>query len=286
MLMDAPPERGDVMSFLNLRRWLEAVEVRVPYLVAEDRFRGFLLLEDFGDVTWAVYLKNHSDIAFLLEDAFRQLRCLQSHAPGFELAVFSQDRMRAECELYPDWYLPRVADHEPLEEERRSFGDAMAPVLETIAALPRVPVHLDYHSRNLILPPDGPPLGVLDFQDAVMGPVTYDAASLLYDCYQEYPEGMRRTWSLLFFESLPHNVRSFFSGFDAWHRALRLTALQRHIKAAGIFARLAYRDGKRRFLHEIPLTRKHIKEELNALEMKVEALRDCTGPGGKRRGAG
>ncbi len=265
VLMDAPPEKEDVMPFLDIRGWLEAAGVRVPHLVAEDRLQGFLLLEDFGDVTWAVYLEDHSDISFLLEDAFRQLGCLQSHAPVPGLTVFNEARMRTECDLYLDWYLPHVAVYKPSMEERRIFHDALKPAFETIAALPRVPVHLDYHSRNLMLPEDGLPLGVIDFQDAVMGPVTYDAASLLYDCYQDYPEKMRRRWSSRFFESMPHDIRSFFNGFDDWHRALRFTALQRHIKAIGIFSRLAYRDEKHHFLNEIPLTRKHLHEELTAL---------------------
>ncbi|MDQ6960835.1 MAG: phosphotransferase, partial [Mariprofundaceae bacterium] len=214
VLMDAPPEKENVASFLDIRRWLEAVGVRVPHLVAADRTRGFLLLEDFGDVTWATYLEGHPDPSSLLEDAFRQLGCLQSHAPGSGLAVFNEARMRAECDLYPDWYLPHVAVYEPSVKERRVFHDALAPVFKTIAALPRVPVHLDYHSRNLMLPEDGLPLGVIDFQDAVMGPVTYDAASLLYDCYQDYPEAMCREWSSRFFAGLPHDLCSFFSGFD------------------------------------------------------------------------
>jgi len=270
VLMDAPPGKEDVMLFLDIRRWLEGAGMRVPHLVAEDRSQGFLLLEDFGDVTWAVYLEEHTDPSLLLEDAFRQLRCLQSCVPVSGLAVFDEARMRAECDLYLDWYLPHVAVYEPSEEERRIFHDAAESVFNTIAALPRVPVHLDYHSRNLMLPEDAPPLGVIDFQDALMGPVTYDVASLLYDCYQDYPEEMRRRWSLHFFELLPRHFHAFFTDFDTWHRALRLTALQRHIKVAGIFARLAYRDGKRRFLNDIFLTRKHMREELDTLEMKTE----------------
>ncbi len=267
VLMDAPPEKEDVMPFLHIRRWLDAAGVRVPQLIAEDRPQGFLLLEDFGDVTWAVYLESHPDPSSLLEDAFRQLGYLQSYAPDSSLAVFNEARMRTECDLYLDWYLPYVALYEPSVEERRMFHDALAPVFRTIATLPRVPVHLDYHSRNLMLPKGALPLGVIDFQDAVTGPVTYDPASLLYDCYQDYPEAMRRRWSLRFFESLHHDLRSF-TDFNVWHRMLQLTALQRHIKAAGIFARLAYRDGKRQFLDEIPLTRKHMRGELAALGME------------------
>ncbi|GMR00259.1 MAG: phosphotransferase [Zetaproteobacteria bacterium] len=270
VLMDAPPEKENVGPFLNIRRWLETVGVRVPHLVAEDMPHGFLLLEDFGDVTWAVHLRDNPDPSCLLEDAIRQLGLLQSHVPDFDLAIFDEMRMRNECDLYLDWYLPYVAAHKPSVVERRSFHDALAPILGDIAALPRVPVHLDYHSRNLMLPKDGLPLGVIDFQDAVMGPVTYDLASLLYDCYQDYSEAMRRMWSLRYFELLAHKPGSFFTDSAAWHRALRLTALQRHIKAIGIFARLAYRDGKSQFLDEIPLTRKHLHDEMLVLSIKMD----------------
>ena len=134
--------------------------------------------------------------------------------------------------------------------ERRRLAVVEQPPVELasehdeIERLPRVPVHLDYHSRNLMLPPSGLPLGIIDFQDAVEGPVTYDLASLLYDCYQDYAEDERQYWSLRFYESLPEAVRHAFGSGERWHRAVRLTAFQRHIKAIGIFARLAYRDGK------------------------------------------
>jgi len=265
VLMDAPPEHEDVRPFLKVRAWLERVGVRVPHLVAVDESRGLLLLEDFGDITWAVHLRENPDPAPLLDDALRQLTCLQSHASDFELPVFDAGRMKAECSLYLDWYLPHVAAHKPSVQERQAFHAALAPILEKLAALPRTPVHLDYHSRNLMLPQGRLPLGVIDFQDAVTGPVTYDLASLLYDCYQAYPEAVRRNWSRRFFASLPAMQRRSFSGFDDWHHGLRLTALQRHIKAIGIFTRLAYRDGKKQFLDEIPLTLGHLREEMGAL---------------------
>ena len=105
-----------------------------------------------------------------------------------------------------------------------------------------------------------------------MGPVTYDLASLLYDCYQDYPEDERRYWSRLFFETLPMQLSGYFESFEDWHHCLRVTALQRHIKAIGIFARLSYRDGKTQFLDEIPLTRKHLIEEMQALKISSEEI--------------
>jgi N-acetylmuramate 1-kinase len=273
VLMDAPPEHEDVQPFLSVLGWMSSAGLRTPRLLAEDRAQGFLLLQDFDDVTWAEHLKQGGDVAPLMRDALRQLNLLQAARPTGQLPVFDVARMRRECDLYLDWYLPRVAGHTPSGTERDAFHMAMLPQLEELAALPRVPVHLDYHSRNLMLPADGLPLGIIDFQDAVTGPVTYDLASLLYDCYQDYPEDMRRTLSRTFFDGLPASLSGRFSGFDDWHRLLRLTAMQRHIKAIGIFARLAFRDGKRQFLDEIPLTRRHLHDELQAMGVREARLR-------------
>ncbi|MDQ6986247.1 MAG: phosphotransferase [Mariprofundaceae bacterium] len=270
VLMDAPPNRENVQPFLAVRDWMQQAGLRVPQLIAADAEQGFLLLEDFGDVTWAAYLQADGgpdgNIRPLFADALRQLHLLQTCIPEPPLEAFDVARMQRECELLLDWYLPHVAQHTLRQHERDFFHAKLLPWLEQIAALPRVPVHLDYHSRNLMLPGGNhPPLAVIDFQDAFNGPVTYDLASLLYDCYQDYPEALRRRISGDFFTALPMETSEYFTGFDDWHRALRLTAMQRHIKAIGIFSRLAFRDGKRQFLDEIPLTRKHLGEEIAAL---------------------
>lgn len=271
VLMDAPPDKEDVGPFLNVRDWLDDAGVRVPHLVAHDSELGFLMLEDFGDITWALYVQDGHLARALFVDALQQLHRLQAKTPQFSLPAFDMARMRMECDLYLDWYLPLVAGHTPGKEERDAFHAGLMPVLEELLGLPRTPVHLDYHSRNLMLPDGSVPLGVIDFQDAVTGPVTYDLASLLYDCYQDYAEDERRRWSQEFFETLPGGIQADFADFEVWHRALRLTALQRHIKAIGIFARLAHRDGKRQFLCEIPLTRKHLCEEIEALSVSGSA---------------
>ena len=272
VLMDAPPPHEDVRPFLAVRNWFEQAGLRVSQLKAKDQQQGFLLLEDLGDETWATYLASGGDMQPLFEDALRQLNLLQASTPSVELPLFDMARMRRECDLYLDWYLPRVAAITPNANERESFYAALTDVLNRLAALPHVPVHLDYHSRNLMLPASSCPLGQIDYQDAVMGPVTYDMASLLYDCYQDYPEQERRHWSRIFFEALPEHLAEAFSDFDDWHHALRMTALQRHIKAIGIFARLAYRDGKTQFLDEIPLTRKHLHDGMQALDITDRTL--------------
>jgi len=276
VLMDAPPGKEDVKPFLSVRAWMAHAGLRVPGLVAADESLGFLLLEDFGDVTWAAFLEQGGDVDVLMPDALRQLALLQaiprSVLSDVELPVFDVPRMQRECELYLDWYLPYVAKENALPDEREAFHAALLPLLQELSDLPRTPVHLDYHSRNLMLPADGLPLGVIDFQDAVYGPLSYDAASLLYDCYQNYPESMRRAWSLDFYSTLGEGHRDSFAGFEDWHRLLRLTAMQRHIKAIGIFSRLAQRDGKTKFLDEIPLTRRHLRDEMAALGVGGEGF--------------
>jgi len=267
VLMDAPPPHEDVAPFLAVLRWLERAGIRVSKLFAEDAEQGFLLLEDFGDVTWASYREMGGDLKPLFEDALHQLHLLQGSDPKMVLPPFDMARMRRECDLYLDWYLPKVAGIEPTVGQRQYFHDGLAEILDALLSLPQVPVHLDYHSRNLMLSGGKLPLGVIDYQDAVTGPVTYDLASLLYDCYQDYPEEMRREWSHFFFARLPQPLADSFESFEQWHHMLRLTALQRHIKAIGIFGRLAHRDGKLQFLDEIPLTRKHLLDEMRALGM-------------------
>jgi len=265
VLMDAPPPQENVRPFMQVRDWFEQAGLRVSKLHGGDADPGFLLLEDFGDITWAVHLAADGDADALFADALHQLCLLQASPPDFTLPSFDLARMGRECDLYLDWYLPKVAGLTINEQQRNDFHAALKGGLEQIEALPRVPVHLDYHSRNLMLPGGELPLGLIDYQDAVMGPVTYDLASLLYDCYQDYPESVRRHWSRIFYAMLPETIAGAFCDFEDWHHKLRLTALQRHIKAIGIFARLAYRDGKRQFLDEIPLTRKHLLEELHFL---------------------
>jgi len=267
VLMDAPPPHEDVRPFLAVRDWFEQAGLRVSQLIAEDIDQGFLLLEDFGDITWASYRALGENAGLLFEDALRQLQLLQASKPNFELPSFDFKRMSSECDLYLDWYLPEVAALKLSDADRKAFHGTLADILSTLVEIPRVPVHLDYHSRNLMLPEASLPLGQIDYQDAVIGPVTYDLASLLYDCYQDYPESERRFWSQCFYDELPENISASFGGFEDWHWKVRLTALQRHIKAIGIFSRLAYRDGKKQFLDEIPLTRKHLIEEMEVLGM-------------------
>ena len=272
ILMDAPPEKEDVSPFIYICDWLALHQLHVPKIVIRDQSQGFLLLEDFGDMTWSVYLEKNSNMEHLFEDALQQLHQLQSAPNTLKLPYFDIKRMQRECDLYLDWYLPHIQGSTANPKERKQFHAALLPLLQDIHTLPQAPVHLDYHSRNLMVPAGGLPLGIIDFQDAVIGPITYDLASLLYDCYQDYPEVERRQWSLYFFKALNAEHHAYFQNFETWHQAVRLTSLQRHIKVLGIFARLAHRDGKTQFLDEIPLTYQHCMDELKALSLQIPLL--------------
>lgn len=267
VLMDAPPDKENLEPFLSVRHWMEDAGLRVPKLVAENLRSGFLILNDFGDETLSLALKQGKALKPLVADALRQLHRLQEASVPETIPDFDKGRMHRESDLFLDWYVPNVANLKVDTELHDCFHTTLDPWFDQIASLPQVAVHLDYHSRNLMLPKSGIPLGVIDFQDAVVGPVTYDLASLLYDCYQDYPEVERQYWSRRFFNELPEQLRVGFENHKHWHRMVRLTAFQRHIKAIGIFARLAYRDGKRQFLNEIPLTLKHLGDEMDALDI-------------------
>ena len=260
VLMDAPPSKEDIQPFLDVRQWMADAGVHVPSLYQQSS-AGFLLLEDFGDQTWAKFLLQGRSVLVqakcLMPDAMQQLHCLrQANTPL--LQRFDVRRMHQECDLYLQWYLPQVAGIQVSEHEAATFHAGLDGVLQALAALPVCPVHLDYHSRNLMVLFGSYQLGVIDFQDAVRGPVTYDIASILYDCYQDYPESQRLAWSEQYFNALESDVREYFHDMTHWHTMLRLTAFQRHIKAIGIFSRLAHRDNKPHFLDEIPLTRQHL----------------------------
>ncbi len=277
ILMDAPPPQEDVRPFLQRAAELRQAGVRTPQVLAQHEQQGFLLLEDFGDMTWAQALQEGYELTPLLHDALRQSHAMQAIPASVyqRWPAFDSERIRRECSLWTDWFLPYIARQALTATVRQQMLQNLTTVFLPLTTLPQVAVHLDFHSRNLMLPSSGLPLGVIDFQDAVAGPVTYDLASLLYDCYQQYPEPLRHQWSLRFFHQLPRALQAAFDDATHWHRILQLTALQRHFKAIGIFARLAHRDGKQQFLAEIPLTCQHMQQELNVFSgIMPPALRE------------
>jgi len=253
ILMDAPPGKEPLGPFLDVAGRLAAIGVHVPEVMARNEDEGFLLLEDLGSTSYLDAL-TESSVERLYGDALGALAAMQSLADTDGLPVYDAERLRAEMALFPDWLLDRHLGLDPLAF-RALFDDIEAALVASALEQPRVFVHRDYHSRNLMVLPSHNP-GVLDFQDAVAGPVTYDLVSLLRDCYIAWPEARIRDWALGYLELAEQtgilrekavDEATFLRWFD-W------MGVQRHLKAAGIFARLWHRDGKPGYLADIPRT--------------------------------
>ncbi len=250
IVMDAPPDREATGPFVDIAGRLETAGVTAPQVLASDNERGFLLLSDLGDRLYLDEL-DEGTADGLYDDALAALVRMQADIPTAGLPPYDAARLDAEMELFPAWFL---GEHLGLGRDRIGDEPAVTLLALTAAALeqPRVFVHRDYHSRNLMVLADDNP-GVLDFQDAVAGPVTYDLVSLLRDCYIGWPDDRVTNWIERYHRAaLSRGVE--LPDHDTLRRWFDLMGAQRHLKAIGIFARLWHRDGKPRYLADIPRT--------------------------------
>lgn len=252
IIMDAPPAQEDVRPFVNVARTLASFGLNVPRVLAQDVQRGFLLLSDLGARHYLDELSADRDVDRLYGDALSALVTLQTMGDQAARSLPRYDRplLLRETALMPEWFLGR---HLGLDASAfQPMLDRLFDVLVDAAlAQPVVFVHRDYHSRNLLLTARDNP-GILDFQDAVAGPLTYDAVSLLKDCYIAWPSARVRDWVLGYREQLICKGVQAGGDADEFLRWFDLMGLQRHIKVLGIFARLHHRDGKRGYLKDLP----------------------------------
>ncbi|MES9843753.1 MAG: phosphotransferase [Candidatus Sedimenticola sp. PURPLELP] len=256
--MDAPPEKEDCRPFVALARQLAGFGVHVPKIHGEDLKQGFLLLEDFGLVHYLDALDSGSADR-LYGDALGSLAIIQACAPRTGLPHYDEPMLRREMALFHEWLLEQQLDLELGEDEHTLLKGVFDLLVANALEQPQVFVHRDYHSRNLLVTGSHNP-GVLDFQDAVVGPVTYDLVSLLKDCYVRWPRERVRTWAMGYFSLA---VQSGVLRQEDEFRFLRwfdLMGAQRHLKASGIFARLNRRDGKQGYLKDIPRTLGYLVE--------------------------
>ncbi|ROR34673.1 aminoglycoside phosphotransferase family protein [Inmirania thermothiophila] len=252
--VDAPPEREDSAPFVRLAGRLAALGVAVPRVLAADLAEGFLLVTDLGDTCYLEALRE-GDADALYGAALETLLRMQAGARPWAatLPPYDEALLRAELDLFPRWYLGRHLGARLGAAARRVLESAWRRLVAEALAQPRLFVHRDYHARNLMRLPEGGP-GVLDFQDAVLGPATYDLVSLLRDCYIAWPPARVRGWALAWRAEaralglLPDVGEARFLRWFDW------MGVQRHLKAAGIFARLYHRDGKPGYLADIPRT--------------------------------
>jgi len=254
IVMDAPPQYENCEPFVRIAGYLQKMGLTIPTVLAQDLSQGFLLLKDLGDQTYLSQL-NADRVEALYGDALDALVRMQTQQGGVAnaLPIYRADLLQSEMALFRDWLLARYLENPLSTNNHQAWQELTASLTQSAMRQPQTFVHRDYHSRNLMVLPKGNP-GILDFQDAVKGPMTYDAVSLLRDCYISWPAKQVRDWQRQYFLQV---VQAGLLAKDEWAgfvKAMDLMGVQRHLKAAGIFARLAIRDGKTGNLHDIPKT--------------------------------
>lgn len=256
----APPATEKNAEFVAVREQFERAGVRVPALFAADLEHGYLLLEDLGDALLLPALDAATADAWY--GRAMTLLATLAGAPCAELPPYDDAVLGAELALFPAWFCDGLLRRPLVPEEQACFEALCARLLEAAAAQPRVPVHRDFHSRNLLV--SAGELATIDFQDALCGPLTYDLVSLLKDCYLRWPADRVRGWALAFREQLAASGGPAPPGEQAFLRAFDLMGLQRHLKVLGIFARLHLRDGKDGYLADLPRVIAYLRETLAA----------------------
>lgn len=253
--MDAPPSHEDCGPFIAVTGRLEAAGLCVPHIHASNTLEGFLLLEDLGTTSYLDRL-NTNTADRLYRSAISALLQLQQ-ADTEELPSYSAELLASELRLFTDWFLGKHLDLVLDERQQRTLETVYTQLVDNALEQPTVFVHRDYHSRNLMALDANTP-GIIDYQDAVSGPLTYDLVSLLRDCYIEWPEQQIDTWVHSFVEQGVATGTFDRIPIETFQRWFDLMGIQRHLKAIGIFARLNHRDGKPGYLQDIPRTLRYI----------------------------
>jgi hypothetical protein len=262
IVMDAPPEHESLEAFLAITSLLRGVGVHAPQLFEVDQAQGFVFMEDLGVTPYLAALRSPGRAPALYAAAQLALSHMQQRLAITELELPSYDEslLRREMELMPEWFCGRHLGLELSTEDQGLLGSTMSLLIATALEQPQVFVHRDYHSRNLmVLSQDGP--GVIDYQDAVVGPVTYDLVSLFKDCYIRWPRESVEHWLRDYRLRLRGCGRADLCGSDQqFIRWFDFMGVQRHLKVLGIFARLHWRDGKSGYLGDLPLTLDYLLE--------------------------
>jgi len=256
IVMDAPPQYEDCHSFIAIAELFGAAGANTPKVLAQDLVQGFLLLTDLGDVTYLSVL-NADNAGSLYNDALDALVSIQrSSRPGV-LPDYDRVLLERELRLFPEWYITRHLGVELNAQQAQTLDMVFEAILANNLAQAQVFVHRDYHSRNLMVSEPNP--GVLDFQDAVYGPVTYDLASLFKDAYICWDEEIMLDWVIRYWEKARRAGLPVNADFGAFYRDFEWMGVQRHLKVLGIFARLYHRDGKTGYLKDMPLVMTYLR---------------------------
>jgi len=271
--MDAPPAQEDCKPYIKVAGYLESMQLNAPHVLEADLNDGFLLLTDLGNTQYLELLKEDPSAAdTLYATALRALLIMQSRGEAFQSALpaYDNELLRFELSLFRDWLCDKHLGLAFSDSDEASWRALCDLLVRSALDQPQVFTHRDYHSRNLMVADDGP--GILDFQDAVEGPLTYDLVSLLKDCYVKWTDEQVAAWVTSYCED-SRNLGLHALSNDDFTRRFDLMGVQRHLKAAGIFARLNHRDGKPDYLADIPRTLSYIAD----LEPRYAELRFLVG---------
>ncbi len=256
IVMDAPPEQEHTQPFISIAEFMHNQGIHVPKIMASDTDMGFLLLSDFGSRAYLDEL-NEQSADYLYNSAINSLISMQlMPIDTISLPKYNDILLQQEMSLFPEWFLNKhlsIATPAFLPETFKLLVDA---ALEQ----PQVFVHRDYHSRNLMHTQTNTP-GIIDFQDAVVGPISYDLVSLLRDCYIEWSDDKLTNWiNYYYLKAIENKLLSPTISIDKFTQWFDWMGLQRHLKVLGIFARLNYRDGKSNYMNDLPLTLKYVQK--------------------------
>ncbi len=256
IVMDAPPQHEDCKPFLHVGKLFEEAGAHVPHVYAQDMAQGFLLLSDLGNTTYLQAL-NEDNAQTLYGAACDALIKIQIASKSNELLPYDEALLRRELNLFPEWYIAKHLGITLTTQQQAKLEEVFARLIANNLAQPCVYVHRDYHSRNLMLTADNNP-GVIDFQDAVYGPITYDLASLFKDAYVKWEEPQVIDWLIRYWQKARKAGLPVREDFGDFYRDYELMGAQRHIKVLGIFARLYHRDGKEGYLKDMPLVMNYL----------------------------
>lgn len=267
IVMDAPPQHEPLDAFLKVDLLLENAGLNVPKILEKNIDQGFLLLNDLGNKTYLAELNNETADS-LYQDATHALFQMQLASKPDVLPNYDEALLLRELNLFPEWYLQKHLHIELNEVQTSQLNQVFELIIQNNLAQAKVYVHRDYHSRNLMVTEKNNP-GVIDFQDAVYGPITYDAASLWRDAYISWPEERVIDWVIKFWEEGRKAGLAMPDDFGQFYRDFEWMGLQRHLKVLGIFARLFHRDGKEAYLKDIPLVLEYAMATANRyIELK------------------
>ena len=255
--VDAPPERENVPAYIQVAQLFDGAGVTVPKVLAQDLANGFLVVSDLGNATYLNQL-NPDSATKLYVDALDALVMIQVHSQSGVLPEYDREFLLRELNIFTEWYVGKHLGVTLSEAQNKTLQGVFDALLANILAQPQVWVHRDYHSRNLMVLPKGNP-GILDFQDARYGPITYDAVSLLRDAYIQWDEEVVLDLAIRYWERAKRAGLPVAPDVDTFYRDFEFTGMQRHLKILGIFARLSHRDGKDAYLKDLPLVMTYVR---------------------------